>query len=335
MKIHALAALKTNVPLEPFVYEKEVGKDEVLIAVKYCSLAGGDILFIDNLWGDTSYPYIPSLEAFGVVTEKGENVKDLKVGDYVGISYQMTSCMQCEYCKQGKEQFCRKQKVLGVNGFGALADYIVFDSRFVYKIPNVLQTPEHVSLMCSGSIPFSAIKKSGLKAGAKVGLVGIGNLGHITLQILNKLGCDVTVFSHSKAKETQLRALGARGFINSTDKATLEKEESKYDNIFSTSSGTLDWELYIKALKPQGTIFFIGLPPDKVCFSVELLADYAQRIIGGSYSCSRAELKELLQFAAKNDIKAITNVFPLSEVNNVVQKIRNKELVFSTVIKVS
>jgi len=129
MKIHALAALKPNASLETFVYEKSIGKDDVLIAVKYCSIVGGDILFIDNRWNDTSYPYVPSSEVFGVVKDKGENVKDLNPGDYVGISYQMSSCMQCEYCKQGKEQFCNQQKVLGVNGFGGLADFIISNTR--------------------------------------------------------------------------------------------------------------------------------------------------------------------------------------------------------------
>ena len=272
-------------------------------------------------------------EIFGIVKDKGREVKDLEVGDYVGIGYQITSCFECDYCKQGKEQFCLQQKVLSVNGFGGLADYIVFDSRFAFKIPNKLQTAAHVPLMCSGLTPYSAIKRVGVEPGMKVGLVGVGNLGHLALQILNKSGCKVTVFSHSKSKEKVLRDLGAQNFIDSTDIKALKKEEKKYDVILSTSSGTLDWESYFRMLTPQGTICFVGLPPDNISFPVTLLADYAQRRVQGSYIGSRAEMKELLDFASKHDIKAVAEVYPMSEANEVVTKIRNKEINFSAILE--
>lgn len=333
MKINALAAKTPKGFLEPFVYEREIKPSDVLISIKYCSMTRGDVCFIDNFWGDTNYPLVPGSEIFGIVKEKGKEVKDLEIGDYVGVGYQMTSCSNCEYCKQGKEQFCKQQKVLSVNGFGGLADYIVFDSRFTFKIPNKLQTAAHVPLMCSGLTPYSAIKRVDVEPGMKVGLVGVGNLGHMALQILNKLGCKVTVFSHSKNKEGILRELGAQDFIDSTDKKALEKEEKNYDVILSTSSGTLDWESYIKMLTPQGTICFVGLPPDNISFPATLLADYAQRRVQGSYIGSRAETKELLDFTEKNDIKATAEVYPMSEANNVVSKIRNKGIKFSVVLE--
>lgn len=334
MKIKAWAAQKPKAGLEEFYYEKVIGPLDVLIKVKYCSFTRGDVCFIDNFWSDTSYPFVPSSEAFGVIKKTGNEVKDFKVGDFVGIGYQMNSCFECEHCKAGKEQFCQKQKVLGVNGYGALAEHIIFDSRFVYEIPKELQKPSYVPLMCSGLTVFSAIKKGKVRPKMKVGVVGIGNLGHLAIQILSKLDCEVTAFSHSKEKEKDLRRLGAKLFIDSTDKKQLEKEEGKYDFILSTSSGSLDWPLYIEALKPEGTLCFVGLPEEAISFPAVLLADYSQRSILGSYIGSREETRELLSFAEKNSIQAINQIFPVQDVQEVVVKIRNKEIPFSTIIRI-
>lgn len=332
MKINALSVITPKGNLEPFEYEKEIGVMDVLISVKYCSVAGGDVCFIDNLWGDTIYPLVPSSEVFGVVEQIGSEVKDLKVGDFVGTGYQMSSCGECEYCKAGKEQFCKSQKVLQINGFGGTADYLIFDSRFTFKIPKKLQSPEYVPLMCSGLTPFSAIKASGIKEGMKIGLVGVGNLGHLALQILNKHGAGVTVFTHSIGKEDVLKKLGATKIVDSTNSQQLENEKGLYDIIYSTSSGTLDWSQYIKALKPEGTLVFIGLPAENISFHAALLADYAQRKIMGSYVGSRKDMIELLDFASKTDIRAVVETYPFSEANEVVAKVRSKQTQFSVVL---
>ena len=333
IRINAWAVKKPKGQFQKFVYEKNIGEQEVLISVKYCGLSRGDVCFIDNFWGDTSYPLIPGVEIFGVIKEKGKKVKDLKINDFVGMGYQMSSCFKCEYCKGGKEQFCKKQKVISVNGYGGLADHIVFDSSFVFKIPSGLRTPSHVPLMCSGLTVYSAIKKANVRRGMKVGVAGIGNLGHLAVQILNKMGCEVTAFSHTKKKEATLRKLGAKHFVNSIDKKSLKKEKGKYDVILSTSSTPLNWPAYIEALKPQGNLCIVGLPEEDISFPPVLLADYAQRGVLGSYVGSRSEMKELLNFASKNHIKAITQVFPISEVNAVVTKIRNNKVPFSVVVK--
>jgi D-arabinose 1-dehydrogenase-like Zn-dependent alcohol dehydrogenase len=333
MQINAQATRTPNGPFEPFSYEKEVGPLDVLVAVKYCSLTGGDLCFIDNLWGDTVYPLVPGSEIFGVVSGVGGEVKELKVGDFVGLGYQMSSCLVCDYCRQGQEQFCQNQHVLQINGFGGLADHIISDSRFVFKIPDRLQTPIYVPLLCSGLAPYSAIKASELKSGMKIGLVGVGNLGHLALQILMEMGCHVTVFSHSRTKEKFLRQLGAADFKISTDREVLQQESGKYDFIFSTSSGNLDWPLFIKALKPDGTLVFIGLPAQNISFPASLLADYSRKKIVGSYIGSRLEMAEFLDFANVNSIKPAVEIFPMSSANEVLAKLREKSILFSAVLE--
>ena len=333
VKINAWAVKKPKARFEKFVYEKNIEEQEVLVAVKYCGLSRGDVCFVDNFWGDTSYPLIPGVEIFGVIKKKGKKVKGFKINDFVGMGYQMSSCLKCEHCREGKEQFCKKQKVISVNGYGGLADGIVFDSRFVFKIPPDLRTPSDVPLMCSGLTVYSAIKKANVKTGMKVGVAGVGNLGHLAVQILNKIGCEVTAFSHTKKKEAILRKLGAEYFVNSIDKKSLKEAKGKYDVILSTSSVSLNWPAYIEALKPQGNLCIVGLPEKDISFPPVLLADYAQRGVLGSYVGSRSEMKELLNFVSKNHLKAITEVFPIAEVNAVVSKIRNKSIPFSVVVK--
>jgi uncharacterized zinc-type alcohol dehydrogenase-like protein len=333
ININAWAVKSPAGILEPFTYEQELRALDVLIAIKYCSLTRGDVGFIDNLWRDTTYPLVPGSEIFGTVKKTGESVRDLEVGDFVGVGYQITSCFTCRYCRQGKEQFCRRQKVVGVDGFGGLADHIVSDSRFVFKIPLNLQTSFHVPLMCSGLSIYAALKKAGVRRGMTVGLVGVGNLGHLALQVLDKMDCKVAVFSHSPHKEAKLRELGAENFVSSVDKKALKRESDKYDVILSACSAPLDWELYLKALTPEGTICFVGLPPKNISFPAAVLADHAQRRIQGSYIGSRSEMKEWLDFASKHEIKALAEIYPLSEANAVISMIRNGQIPFSVVLE--
>ena len=332
--ISAWAAKEKGGLLKKFTYQSEIRPLETLVKVKYCSLTRGDIRFIDNFWGDIVYPVVPGLEIIGVVEETGSEVKNLKIGEYVGIGYQIGSCFKCEYCLSGKEQFCASQKVIPINGYGGLAEQIIVDYRFCFPLPKNLQTPEAAPLMCSGLTPFSAIRKAGVKRGMKTGVVGIGSLGHLTIQVLNKIGCDVTAFSHSKNKEVILNKLGVNKSSSSTDDKELSRFVRKFDFIISTSSASLNWDQYLKALKPNGTLCFVGLPPENISFKAELLADYAQKIILGSYIGSRKDMKDLLKFAAENEIKAVENIFPIKGINEAIEKMRNSEIPFSTVIVV-
>jgi D-arabinose 1-dehydrogenase-like Zn-dependent alcohol dehydrogenase len=335
MKIQSLAVLKSSEGLKPFEYESEVGPDDVLINLKYCSMTRGDVRFISDFWGDTKFPLVPGSEMFGVIEEIGNNVKDFEVGDYVGAGYQMSSCHECDYCLAGKEQFCHNQKVLCVGGFGGLAKQIIFDSRFIFKIPTELQNPNSVSLMCSGLTVYSAIKRGNPQSGMKVGVVGVGNLGHLAIQILNKMGCKVTAFSHTLDKQSELLKIGAVEVIDSTSIEVLKGQKNQYDFIISTSSKSLDWSLYISALKPLGNLMFVGLPEKEVAFPAELLADYAQRGVLGSYIGSPTEMRELLSFAKVNNISALAKVYPVSEINRAVADINENKTNFSTVIDLS
>lgn len=333
MKIHAWAAKGPKQKLLPYTYEKEIGENDVLVQVKYCSLLKADTFFIDNLWGDSKYPLVPSSEIFGIVSQKGNRVTNIQIGDYVGIGYQVFSCMKCDYCLQGKEQFCTKQRLLEVHESGGLAEYIIVDENFVYKIPSKLQKPEYVSLMGYGLTAYSAIKHSNLIPGMNVGVIGVGNLGHLAVQILFKLGMKVTAFSHTLSKVDQLKNLGVNNFVNPLDSKLLEANEKKYDFLLVTTYHAYEWSQFIKLLKPEGTLHFIGLPNENVSFSAILLADYARRKVMGSYIGSRQDMVDLLDFAQHNDIKSITQVYSIEDSNKVIGLLRENKIPFNTVIE--
>ncbi len=335
MNIKALGVDKAGENIHKLHYQKEVGEDDVLIDLKYCSLLRADVFFIGNFWGDSRYPMVPSSEMFGVVSKVGPNVKDIRAGDYVGVNYQVYSCGECFYCKEGKEQFCEKQRVIEVNEFGGLAEQIIVDSRFVYQIPEKIQKPEYVALMGYGLTAYSAIKNSQIKEGSKVGVLGVGNLGHLAVQILNKMGFVVTALTHSKSKHEILAKLGAKDFLNPLDEKELEKSKKIFDFILVTSYHDYEWTKIIELLKPEGTLCFNGLPEKNISFPAVLLADYAQRKVAGSYLGSRSEMKELLEFASKNDVKSETEVFSISQAQEVLDGIKNGNIPFYAVIKIA
>ena len=276
MNIQAWGVDKPSEKIHKLHYQKELGGNDVLVDLKFCTLLRADVFFIDNFWGDSKYPMVPSSEMFGVVSRIGKNVKNIKVDDYVGVNYQVYSCGECFYCNEGKEQFCEKQRVIEVNEFGGLAEKIIVDSRFVYKIPKRLRKPEYVALMVYGLTAYSAIKNSKIKKGSKVGVLGVGNLGHLAVQILNNKGFDVTALTHSESKHEILKKLGAKIFLNPLDDEGLRKNKKSFDFILVTSYHTYDWPKIIELLKPEGNLCFNGLPEKDISFPAVLLADYAQ-----------------------------------------------------------
>ena len=332
MKIHALAALGEKRPLEHFTYEKDVSPDDVLISILYTSCARGDVRFIDNFWGDSSYPMVPGGEVIGVIKQKGKNVRGLDVEDCVGVGYQVSACFKCNYCRAGKEQFCADQRLLFIHEFGGYAEAMVVDHRFVFKLPKNLCVANATPLLSSGLTVYTAIKKAGATSGMNVGVVGVGNLGHLAIQFLHSMGAHVTAFSHTPAKEKVLKNLGTQSFIPSNDEKELMKVKRQYDFILSTSSGSLNWELFIQALTPQGTLCFVGLPPENISFKAELLADYAQRSIMGNYIGSRADMDEMLQYASKKHILAVCEEFPIRDANYVLDQVRKDTFPFSVVL---
>ena len=317
MKIKAYGIKEKGGKAEPFYYERNVGDNEVRVKISYCSMARGDIQFIRNDWGDTKFPLVPGHEIAGIVEETGSNVTALKVGDRVGIGYQQAACFECAFCKMGNEQFCAQQKVIGVHCYGGLAEYIVIDNRFTFKLPPALHSVNSVPLLSSGLTVYTGIVGAQLPAHSVVGVVGAGGLGQLAIQFLNKMGHEVYAFSHSPEKKAMINQLGAEFILNTAITTILKK----FDFIISTLNVPYDLDGFLKILKPQGRFCVVASPLEKQPIALGLLYDCAQRTIYGNYVGSRKNMMDMLDFSAKHNIASAVEVMPFSKMNEAIENV--------------
>jgi len=321
MRIKAYGIKQKGGKAEPFYYQRNVGDNEVRVKILYCAIARGDVQFISDDWGDTKFPLVPGHEIVGIVEETGSNVTTLRVGDRVGVGYQQEACFECEFCKEGNEQFCALQKVIGVHCYGGLAEHIVVDNRFAFKFPPPLHSAKSVPLLSSGLTVYSGIVRAQLPANSVVGVLGTGGLGHLAIQFLNKMGHEVYAFSHSPGKKEMINQLGAE-FILSSNSDSLSALNKKFDFIISTLNIEYDLDAFLKILKPQGKFCVVATPLKKQPITVGLLYDYAQRSIYGNYVGSRRNMMDMLDFSAKHNIESAVDVMPFSKVNEAIEKVR-------------
>lgn len=332
MKINAYAIKKKGGTPEAFSYERKLDKNDVLVRITHCGITRGDIQIIDDDWGDTKFPLVPGHEIIGIIEETGSEVTGLKNGDRVGIGYQLNACFECEFCREGNEQFCPQQKVIAVHCYGGLAEHIVVDGRFAFKLPTELDSAKSTPLMSSGLTVYSGIVRAQLPNHSKVGVLGIGGLGYLALQFLYKMGHRVSAFSHSPNKKVMLDKLGAE-FIDSSNLNDLTSLHKKFDFIISTLNADFDLDTYLKMLKPQGKLCLVAQPLNKLTMSAGLLYDYAQRTIYGNYVGSRKDMTNMLAFSEKHNIESIVEVMPFSKMNEAIEVVRRGEVPMRLVLE--
>lgn len=295
---------------------------EVLLAVKYCSLARGDVHMIDNDWGGSPYPSTPGHELIGIVAEVGQGVETLQPGDIAGVGYQLAACLKCEFCIQGFEQFCNQQAVAFYDRPGGWASHIIAEEPFVQKLGASLNQPDYAALFSSGLTVFSGIRRAKLAPQSKVAVFGVGGLGHLASIILGKMGHEVTLLSHTDDKRAFTEKLGASHFVNTADAKSMESLKTSFDFIISTVNVEFDMEQLLHLLRPQGVLCVVGLPQPRVSLHATSLADYAQRTIYGSYIGSVQDMKDLLQFTLDHQMKPLTQNFPMEKVNSLLDDVR-------------
>lgn len=320
--INAYAVRRQGGAAEPFSYQRALGPNDVLVRVTHCSIARGDVQFIDNDWGDTRYPLVPGHEIVGLVDEIGSTVVGVKAGDRVGIGYQQSACFACELCGDGVEQLCPEQKVIGVDCYGGLADFIGVDSRFAFPLPPALDSAKAAPLLSAGLTVYSAIARAELRDGSDVAILGIGGLGSLAVQFLRKMGHRVSAFSHSPAKKAMLEQLGAE-YVDSamvTGQATLKR---RFDLILSTLNATFDLNAYLGMLKPRGKLCVVAQPLEMQSISVGMLYDNALRSIYGNYVGSRRDMTAMLAFAAEHNVESLVDVLPFTDVNRAIDIVRS------------
>jgi len=333
MGIKCFAAKSKGGPLEPHEYEpKALEPWEIEVEITHCGICHSDISLIDNEWGNSLYPLIPGHEIVGIVKKLGSQVKEFKVGDRVGIGWQRSSCFACEWCLTGDENLCLKQEATCLGHSGGYAECIHADSRFAFLIPESLDSAQIAPLFCGGATVFSPLVHHQIKPTTKVGIIGIGGLGHLAIQFARGFGCEITAFSTSIDKKEEALRLGAHHFIVSKDEAALKKVANSFDFLLSTVPTPLNWQTYLELLRPKGTLCFVGAqskPIEVPFFSII----FGRKTVTASNIGNRLDIKHLLEFAALHKVKAEIEVFAMKDVNQAIEKVRSGKIRYRAVLQ--
>ncbi len=321
MQIRAYAAESAGAELRPFEYEVgEIGAEEVDIAVSHCGICHSDLSMLNNDWEITRYPFVPGHEIVGHIEALGSQVTHLAVGQTVGLGWFARSCMTCGQCLSGHHNLCPDAQGTIVERHGGFADKIRAHKGWVIPLPEGVSATSAGPLFCGGITVFNPIVQNGIHPTDRVGVVGIGGLGHMALGFLRAWGCEVTAFSTSADKEDEARRLGAHHFLNTRDSGALEKRAGYFDMILVTVNVALPWDAYIGALAPRGKLHMVGAAPSVEAAVFPLII--GQRAIGGSPLGSPATIATMLDFAARHQIAPQTEQYPMSEANAAVEKLR-------------
>ena len=333
MTIKAYAVQEPGAKLTPFEYDPgDVGTEEVEIKVEYCGICHSDLSMLDNEWGITQYPFVPGHEIVGTIASVGERVTKLKVGQRVGLGWYSQSCMHCEWCMSGDHNLCLTAEGTIVGRHGGFADKVRGHQSWAVPLPEDLDPAKAGPLFCGGITVFNPIVQLGIKATDRVGVIGIGGLGHIALQFLNAWGCDVTAFSTSPDKEAEARELGASHFVNSRDPEALQQVANSFDFILSTVNADLDWDTYLAALRPKGNLHLVGVIPSPL--SAQIFPMIAgQKTISASPLGSPATIAQMLEFAARHHIEPMTEIFSFEQINEAMERLRDGKPRYRLVLK--
>ena len=332
IEIRGLAVHAAGAQLVPYRYEPgELKANEVEVRISHCGVCHSDIHLIDNDWGFSRYPFIPGHEIVGEVTAVGSEVRDRTVGERVGIGWQADSCGICEWCRQGDEHLCASTQPTCVGRNGGYADSVRVNSRFAIPVPKVLDSENVAPLLCAGITVYAPIRNHGVQPSSRVGVVGIGGLGHLGLQFAKAFGAEVTALSTSKDKEAEALKMGADHFVNSRDMGELKKVAGSFDFLLSTVSADQDWQALVNCLRPKGTLCVVGVPPSPISIQAfSLLA--GQKSVSGSPIGSPRDLHEMLDVAARHGVKAITERFPMAKANEAIAKVKKSKVRYRAVL---
>jgi len=318
--------------LQPFTYEpKELGRLDLEITITHCGICHTDVHLVDDDFGWDGFPIVPGHEIVGTVRATGPAVSGFATGQRVGVGWQRSSCMECEWCRRGMETCCAQQQATCVGNYGGYAQAIRVDSRFVFALPETLPSAGVAPLLCGGATVYTPLRENAAPW-SRVGVIGVGGLGHLALRFASAFGCEVTAFSTSPAKEPEARSLGAHRFVNSRDPDQMEKCVNSLDLLLSTVPADLDWSAWLNLLRPRGALTLVGVPPGMVSVPAGGLI-VGQKAIRGSIVANRSTLEEMLRFAALNGITAQTESMPMAEVNTGLQRVRENRARYRVVLE--
>jgi len=331
LRISAFAALAAKQALVSYAYEAtQLRPVEAEIEISHCGVCHSDIHLIDNDWSVSAYPLVPGHEIVGRVAAVG-GACALQVGQRVGVGWQRSACLDCEVCRRGDENLCPAQEAICVGHMGGFAERIRVDGRFVFALPDSLDAAATAPLLCGGVTVFAPLRRWGVRASTRVGVIGIGGLGHLALRFLSAMGCESTAFTSSPDKRAEASRLGAGAVSSSTSAREILAHKNQFDFLLCTVPARLDWISYLQTLKPGGVLCLVGAPPGLLQFPAAQLLT-GQRVVCGSDIGSPAAVREMLAFAALHRIGAEVEISPMADVNLAIGRVRENRVRYRMVL---
>ncbi len=345
IKTNGYAATSDTSPLTPFPFERREPKPhDVQIDILFCGVCHSDLHTVKNEWKGTTYPVVPGHEIVGRVTKVGDQVKNFKVGDLAAVGCLVDSCHSCPCCKRNLEQYCEKTPIFTYNSpdpdtgkvtYGGYSTIIIVDEAFVLRVPKKFREqdlPGVAPLLCAGITTYSPLKHWNIGPGKKVGVVGLGGLGHMALKLAHAMGAEVVLFTTSANKTADAKRLGADTVVISKNPAEMDKHTASLDFILDTVSASHDLNAYLKLLKVDGTLCLVGVPPDQrpdvaVFNLIHLRKQMAGSMIGGI-----KETQEMLDFCAEHGITADIEMIPIQKINEAYERMLKSDVKYRFVI---
>lgn len=332
--IQAYAALSAGARLEPYQFDAgELQAHQVEIQVEYCGLCHSDLSIIQNDWGSSVYPVIAGHEVIGTITQLGSEAKGLRVGQRVGLGWTAESCQHCDPCIDGRLVQCTGGKISTIVGHaGGFADKVRAGWQWVIPLPDDLEPASAGPLLCGGITVFNPLIQHQIQAVHHVGVIGIGGLGHIALKLLKAWGCEITAFTTSPDKTEELKAMGADHVVNSRDEDALKAQRNKFDLLLCTVNVSLNWQSYIQTLNANGSLHMLGLPLEPMPIAAGSLISLSKSVTG-SATGNPSTLRQLLKFAARQNIAPQVEVYPMSKINEAIERLHSGQARYRIVLK--
>lgn len=330
--IRAYAVHAPNTPAERYDYDAGALKsDEVEIKVHYCGICHSDLSMMDNEWGMSQYPLVAGHEIIGEIVRLGSETKGLQIGQMVGVGWTAESCQHCDPCIGGKHHVCASA-VPTVARMGGFADKVRAQWQWVIPMPAGIDYAKAGPLLCGGITVFQPLLQHNIQANHKVGVIGVGGLGHMALGLFNAWGCEVTAFSSNPSKYDEIRALGAHHILDSTNPESFAAAKGTLDLIVATVNVPLDWNAYMTLLKPEGKLHMVGAvlkPLDIRAFSLITGA----KSVSGSPTGAPIHLRTMMEFAARKQIAPVVQEFPMSQINDAIRHVHDGKARYRVVLK--
>ena len=339
--VHAYAAQNSKADLKPFdIKRRELKDDDVRIEIDYCGVCHSDIHTVRNDWENTKYPVVPGHEIVGHVTGVGKNVTQFSAGDLVGVGCMVDSCQMCASCKEDMEQYCENGAVMTYNGpdehlgghtFGGYSERVVVDKQFVLNIPENIDTKSAAPLLCAGITTWSPLSHWDVGEGDKVGIIGLGGLGHMGVKFADALGAEVVMITRSPEKADDAKRLGADEVLISTDEDQMEAHNGSFDFLLNTIPVGHDMNPYVELLARDGTMVLVG--------AIEMLDELhggglimGRKRIAGSVIGGIKETQEMLDFCGEHNVTCDVEMIDIQDVNEAFERVVDSDVKYRFVI---